>query len=230
MFAGIITDATDWLDKVASHWWFLLVILVIAFLDAVVPLVPSETCVIIGGVTAADGAYPLPLVILCAATGAFLGDNFSFMLGRRAGPWFERRAARNQKRQRRLEAAKRQIRERGGMLLITARFIPAGRTALTLACGITEQRQSWFVKWIAIAAMIWATYASLLGYIGGAAFEDDHTKAFLFAFGIALGANLVIELVRHFVKRHKAGKTVEETVVDVAHDAAAPGIEHEPTH
>ena len=89
------------------------------------------------------------------------------------------------------------------------------------------------MKWIAIAALIWATYASLLGYIGGATFEDDHTKAFLFAFGIALGANLVIELVRHFLKRHKAGKTVEGTIVDVARDAADaadPGVEHEPTH
>jgi membrane protein DedA with SNARE-associated domain len=223
MFAGIITDATDWLDKVASHWWFLLVILLIAFLDAVIPIVPSETCVIIGGVAAADGSYPLPLVILCAAAGAFLGDNFSFMLGRKAGPWFERRADRKEKSRRRLDAAKRQIRERGGMLLITARFIPAGRTALTLACGITEQRQRWFVKWIAIAALIWATYASLLGYIGGAAFEDDHTKAFLFAFAIALGANLVIELVRHFVKRHRGG--TEEAVTDLARDAAAE-VEH----
>jgi membrane protein DedA with SNARE-associated domain len=219
MLAGIITDATDWLDKVASHWWFLLVILLIAFLDAVIPIVPSETCVIIGGVAAADGSYPLPLVILCAAAGAFLGDNFSFMLGRKAGPWFERRADRKEKSRRRLDAAKRQIRERGGMLLITARFIPAGRTALTLACGITEQRQRWFVKWIAIAALIWATYASLLGFIGGAAFEDNHTKAFLFAFGIALGANLVIELVRHFVKRHRGG--AEEAVTELARDAAA---------
>jgi len=40
----------------------------------------------------------------------------------------------------------------------------------------------------------------------------------------------VIELVRHFLKRHKAGKTVEGTIVDVARDAADPGVEHEPTH
>ncbi len=104
MFAGIITNATDWLDKVASNWWFLLVILAIAFLDAVVPIVPSETCVIIGGVAAADGSYPLPLVIVCAAAGAFLGDNFSFLLGRKAGPWFERRADRKEKSRHRLDA------------------------------------------------------------------------------------------------------------------------------
>ena len=37
--------------------------------------------------------------------------------------------------------------------------------------------------WIAIASVIWATYAALLGYAFGAAFEDDHTIAFLWPSG-----------------------------------------------
>jgi len=36
MVAGVITDLTDWLDRVSSHHWFLLVILVIAFLDSII--------------------------------------------------------------------------------------------------------------------------------------------------------------------------------------------------
>ena len=39
--------------------------------------------------------------------------------------------------------------------------------------------------WVAIACTIWACYAGLLGFIGGKTFEDDHTKAFLVAFGMA---------------------------------------------
>jgi hypothetical protein len=23
MLAGIVTDLTDWLDRISSHWWFL---------------------------------------------------------------------------------------------------------------------------------------------------------------------------------------------------------------
>ena len=41
------------------------------------------------------------------------------------------------------------------------------------------------MAWIAVAAVIWATYAALLGFVGGKAFEDDHTKAFLLAFAAA---------------------------------------------
>ncbi len=204
LLAGIIGDISDKLDEFSSHWWFLVIILAIAFFDSVVPIVPSETCVIIGGVAAGSGQQKLPLVIAAGAIGAFLGDNTAYLIGRRASDFFGRRAERKPKFRRRLDWASEQIGERGGLLLITARFIPGGRTALTLASGITEQRHTWFVKWVAVAAVIWATYAAVLGYIGGRAFADNHTMAFLVAFGLALGINVVIEVVRHIRKKSAA--------------------------
>jgi membrane protein DedA with SNARE-associated domain len=45
--------------------------------------------------------------------------------------------------------------------------------------------------------VIWATYASLLGFVGGKAFKDDHTKAFLLAFAAAISMTVVIEILRH---------------------------------
>ena len=68
MIANIITDLTDWLDDIAGNWWFLLVIFAIAFLDSVIPIVPSETAVIIGGVAAGQGDQSLLLVILAGAS------------------------------------------------------------------------------------------------------------------------------------------------------------------
>ena len=162
MVAGIITDLTDWLDRTSGHKWFLLVILVIAFLDSVIPVVPSETCVIIGGVAAGLGTQNLLAVITAGAIGAFLGDNCAYMIGLRASDWFRRRAERKPKFARKLAWAHLQILERGGLLLITARFIPGGRTVLTLSCGITRQRRWWFVRWVALATTIWASYSALL--------------------------------------------------------------------
>jgi membrane protein DedA with SNARE-associated domain len=75
---------------------------------------------------------------------------------------------------------------------------------LTLTCGITRRDHRWFVRWIVAAASIWALYASLLGYIGGKTFQDDHTKAFLVAFGGALSATVLIEVVRFVRKRLRA--------------------------
>jgi membrane-associated protein len=203
MVAGIITDLTDWLDRISSHWWFLLIILVIAYLDSVIPIVPSETCVIIGGVAASQGHLNIYAVIAAGALGAFLGDNTAYLIGFRASGWFRRRAERKPKFAKKLAWAQLQILERGGLLLITARFIPGGRTLLTLSCGITRQKRWWFIRWVALATVIWATYAALLGRIGGEAFENNHTKAFFLAFGLAIASNIVIEIVRHVLKKRR---------------------------
>ncbi|HEY7049758.1 MAG TPA: DedA family protein [Jatrophihabitantaceae bacterium] len=211
MFGDIITSLTNWLDEVSQHWWFLLVIIAIALLDSVLPVVPSETCVIIGGVAAAGGHQELPLVIACAAIGAFVGDNLACQIGRGASSWFRRRADRKPSFATRLDWATNQIHERGGLLLITARFVPGGRTILTLSSGITRQPLVWFVSWIAVAAVIWATYASLLGFIGGAAFEDNHSIAFLVAFGGALGITVIIEGVRFVRHRLRSGAETEKS-------------------
>lgn len=209
MIAGAfswITDLTDTLGDWASNWWFLAVVFTIAYLDSVIPVVPSETTVIIAGVAVSVGEaqYPLWLVIVCGATGAFLGDNTTYQLGRWFAPRFERRAERKPKFAARLRWAADQIRDRGGLLLITARFIPGGRTVLTLSSGITRQPRVWFITWVAIACTIWATYAAGLAYLVGQPFKDDHTTAFWVAFGTALGVNVVIEVVRHLRAKQRA--------------------------
>jgi membrane protein DedA with SNARE-associated domain len=219
LLANVLDDFTEWLNDIGGEWWFLLVILAVAFFDSVIPIVPSETTVIVGGVAAGQGDQSLPLVILAGATGAFLGDNLAYLIGRRFTPWIERRAAARPKTALRLEWARRQIRSRGGPLLITARFVPGGRTALTLTSGITHQPRAWFAGWIALAAVIWASYAALLGYFFGNRFKDDHTAAFLFAFGCALGITLLLELIRFLRKRPAAEVAVTATVKEAAETA-----------
>lgn len=210
LLANAVTDAADWLSDVSANWWFLVVIAVIAFLDSLVPIVPSETTVIIGGVAAGLGEQPLLAVIACGAVGAFLGDNAAYLVGRRMSGFVERRAEKRPKWKANLAWASRQIRERGGLLLVTARFIPGGRTALTISSGVTHQPRGWFAAWIAVATVIWASYAALLGYFGGRTFQDNHTMAFLVAFAAALSVTAVIEVVRHILRRGRAARVDTE--------------------
>ena len=203
---AIIASFFEWLKESSSSPWFYVVIFVIATLDSVLPIVPSETLVIIGGVTAGAGDLSIALVILCGAGGAFVGDNLSYLLGREASDWVVKRRTRTEKGAKQLANIVEQIHERGGLLLITARFIPGGRTLLTLSCGVTRQPRKWFVGWAVIAAIIWSTYASLLGFIGGKSFADNHTKAFLIAFASAFSVTFVIEVVRLVLKKQKHNK------------------------
>lgn len=197
MIANIITDLTDWLQDISGHWWFLLIIFGIALADSVVPVVPSETAVILGGIAAGQGTQNIVVVIGAGALGAFCGDNLAYMIGARFHGWVNRRAEHNPKTRKRLQWAHGQIERRGGPLLITARFIPGGRTALTITSGLTRQPRAWFAGWIALAAVLWASYAAILGFVFGNRFKDNHTAAFFLAFGAALAVTIVIEVVRH---------------------------------
>jgi membrane protein DedA with SNARE-associated domain len=201
---SLINEFFNGLKDFSDSYWFYVIILVIAILDSVIPIVPSETLVIIGGVSAGSGSLSLGLVMACAFSGAFIGDHLSYFLGRRASEPITRRYERTEKGKHRLASVIHQIHERGGMLLITARIIPGGRTILTLACGITKQERKWFTGWIIAAAAVWSTYASLLGFIGGKTFEDNHALAFGFAFGCAISVTGVIELARFILKKCKS--------------------------
>jgi len=218
--ANIITDVTEWLDEFSANWWFLLIIFSVALLDSVLPVVPGETMVIAGGVAAGAGNQTLAFVILAGAVGAFLGDNLAYTIGDRFEPRVRAWAARKPNREARIEAAGLQIKKRGGLLLITARFIPGGRTILTMSSGITQQPRLWFAAWVAVAVTIWATYAAGLGYLFGQAFENNHTAAFWLAFGTALTITLLVELVRWSRERRTDNRTASNTTMITHADEA----------
>ena len=184
----------------ASGWAYLIVFL-LAVLDAVVPLVPSETAVITAGVVAANGDLSLALIIPAAAAGAFIGDNLAYLIGRRFGGRATKRFS-GEKGTRRMKWAEDQLEERGGELIVVARFIPGGRTAVTLSAGTLGYPWRRFAAFDAAAALLWALYASLLGYYGGKTFESfwGLVLALLTAFAIAGG----IEFVRWVLKRRRA--------------------------
>jgi membrane-associated protein len=104
-------------------------------------------------------------------------------------------------RRKRIDWAEQQIEERGGYLILVGRFIPGGRTAVTLACGLLEMRWRRFIAFDVAAGFLWASYAALLGYFGGKAFEEQPWKGFVVAFVIALGITGAIELYRWMRKR-----------------------------
>ena len=56
-------------------------------LDAIFPVLPSETAIIALGVATAGSTDPrIALLVACSAAGAFLGDNLSYFLGSEHAP------------------------------------------------------------------------------------------------------------------------------------------------
>jgi membrane-associated protein len=185
------------IDLLTGSLWTYPLLLGICAGDAVVPLLPSETAVIVCGIQAARGQLSLGWVIAFAAVGAFVGDNTSYSLGRWVGRPAVKRFFRGEVAQGRLDWAKRFLKERGSYVLVVARFVPGGRTATTFTSGLVHLRWTTrFAPFIFVAAILWATYGALVGYLGGRAFRDQPIYALLLALGIAAGITGVVELVR----------------------------------
>jgi membrane-associated protein len=179
--------------------------------DAVVPILPSETVIIAFGVASAGSSDPrIFLILLCAAAGAWAGDNLAYLIGWRFGPWATRRFFSGEKGAARRDWAERSLHRFGVALIIVCRFIPGGRTAVTLSCGLI--RYSWrrFAIATAVAAVIWASYAFFAGRIGGKAFENRPVLGFVVAFGGVLVISGLVELVRLIIAWQKKKRKTEE--------------------
>ena len=190
-------------DTISGSEWSYAIVFGVALLDAFFPLVPSETTVIAAGVLAAHGDLRIELVLIAAAAGAICGDNVTFWLGKTLGERVAEKIFIGTRR-RHLDRAHKMVEERGGYLIVIARFIPAGRTAVTFACGSLDWEWIRFIKFDIVAGVIWGSYASLLGYFGGKTFEDSPFKGFLVAFTIAIGITCGVEVVRWLRRREGA--------------------------
>jgi membrane-associated protein len=191
----------QFVDLISGSAWSYALVFAFAYLDALIPIVPSETAVVTAGVLAGSGRMNLPLIIALAASGAFAGDNTSYLIGRHYGEPAKRRFFSGEKARTRIRWAEQQLQERGGELIVVARFIPAGRTVVTLTAGGLHMPWRRFALFDAIAALVWALYASLLGYFGGKAFEKEPWKGLILAIGIAFSVTAGVELVRWMRRR-----------------------------
>jgi membrane-associated protein len=199
----------------ASPWTYA-VILAVAALDAVLPLVPSEATVISAGVLAGAGDLQLAFVIAAGAAGAYAGDSSAYVLGRRLDHRVQGLLFRGVKGRRRRVWAENALDRHGGPLIFGARFIPGGRTATTVTAGALWMRWVRFATFAAIAAIGWASYAALLGYIGGRTFEDNPLWALLVGFGIAALTFVAVEAVRRSRARTARAAEIEAGVDEPA--------------
>lgn len=183
-------------DAVGGSIWAYPAVIGAVLLDSVLPVAPGEAAVVTGGVLAADGELSVLGVFVAAMLGGILGDNISYGLGVLLGRPAERRLFTSDRSRERLTWARRQLRERGGVIILAARFVPGGRTATTFSAGTLEMPWRRFVAIDAIAAALWAAYASLLGYFGGNAFTESLWKPLLAATVVGFAVASLAEVAR----------------------------------
>ncbi|MFC4943976.1 DedA family protein [Pseudonocardia sp. GCM10023141] len=188
------------LENAMASPWLLLVIVGIATIDALLPVVPAEALIIAAGVASAAGTQNLATVIGAAALGAFIGEVGAYLIGRSFGPALQRRLVPGTARATTFTHVEQTLATSGGLILLTARYIPAGRTIAALAAGATGFSPVRYVAYSALGATMSATYVAMLGYLGGATFANDPLVALLFSLGVGTAITLAVG----FTRRHRA--------------------------
>ncbi|MEU9141548.1 VTT domain-containing protein [Streptomyces sp. NPDC048404] len=163
--------------SLTSSPWIYAVIAVSIVLDVFLPVLPSGVLVITAATAAAGsatatGAVPhavpdILVLTLCAATASVLGDLVAYRVGWRGGDRLDRAIARSRRLTRAQERLGEVLTRGGGVLVVVARFAPAGRSVVSLGAGAAHRRVRDFLPWSVLAGLTWAGYSVALGYFGG---------------------------------------------------------------
>jgi membrane protein DedA with SNARE-associated domain len=204
---------TDALSGLIDSPWLWVVVFVVAGLDALLPFMPSETTVVIVGVLIAPDPALLPVLIIVATVGAWAGDCLAYAIGRYSGPQVIARMMRSEQGRRRHDWAQALLRLHGSILIIAGRYIAGVRAVTMLTAGVLRYPTRQFLVTDAVGAGIWATYAALIGLLGGATFEDNPAMGMLLAFSIGLVLAALIEVARRgAAQRRSAGHRAAPTL------------------
>lgn len=208
---------SEYVDLVATGRWVLVIVLVAALLDVVLPFIPSETIIVAVGVGVAEAGHPLLIwVILAAAAGVLAGDGIAYLVGRRGGPAVTRRLRRSARGAAIHDWVLAVMRRHGGPLIILGRYVPGVRTATAFSAGAVGYPARRYAAFTLVGAGVWATQSALLGYVGGVAFASRPLLGFAVAW---LGAG-VVTLTAMLVQRHAV--TVWAAVTGPARRVSGP--------
>jgi membrane-associated protein len=202
----------------ASPWLYAVLFAVVAA-DSVFPVFPGETVVITAGAYAVAQADPsvwilLPVTVAAAVT----GDVAAHHVGRGAGP-IARRLRRSRMGDTLFTWAENGLNTRGGAIVVTARFIPGGRTATSITSGMIRYPRPRFLAFCLLAATAWALYNIGIGMAGGYLFREQPLLGVVIGVGLALAISTLVERLRA-AREHRAARRT----------AAEPSVAEEPIY
>lgn len=141
---------------------------VATFLSCLAVPMPASILMIAAGAFAAAGEFSILTVSGAALTGAILGDQLGYGLGRIGRNWMEHKAQYHPKYGAVLTKAKNLIHARGGIGVFLSRwlFSPLG-PYVNLAAGASGYPWAAFVLWDALGEAIWVFLYVGIGYVFG---------------------------------------------------------------
>ena len=136
---------------------------------------PGETMLLLAAFYAAvDHTLQIPLVIACAASGAIIGDNIGFLVGRTGGyALVERFGHYVFLKPDHLQKAQRFFAKHGNKTVFLGRFVAILRAWAAFLAGVNRMSWPTFLTYNAAGGIIWAIVYGCLGFFAGRVFHNN---------------------------------------------------------
>jgi membrane protein DedA with SNARE-associated domain len=156
---------------IAQHA-YLAVFCIVALESSGIPL-PGETALVLAAMFAgATGLIDIKIVIVLAAAGAIIGDNFGFLAGRRFGlPLLLNHGAKLGLTDDRIKLGQYLFDHHGAKIVFFGRFIALLRIFAAFLAGVNRYGWGQFLFYNASGGIVWALVFGLGGFAFGDAFE-----------------------------------------------------------
>jgi len=163
---------------------------------------PGETMLLVAAIYAGTThRLSILLVIVAAASGAILGDNLGFIIGRVGGYRLLRRYGHYIRvNERKLKLGQYLFMKHGGKVVFFGRFVAVLRAWAAFLAGTNRMRWPGFLFFNALGGIVWATLFGLGGYYLG---DSIHRLTGPVAIACTVLATLIIIAFLIFVHRNE---------------------------
>ena len=194
-----------WVEMFMTAHVFYPVLGLVVVLDSLFPLIPSESVISVAGAwSGVQGRPNLFLILFTVTLAAIIGDNLCYFFGTRLVGVVERIPG-DSARGRALLWARRNLNEREVFTIVIARFIPWARWFVTIILGSVGYPWLRFLLWDSIGVLIWATQATLLGYLGGWFFREQPLIGLVVGVGLGIVCGLSLQWGQRWCEQKKTG-------------------------
>ena len=154
------------------------------------------------------------VIIACASTGAILGDNLGFWIGREIGfRLLLRYGAYLRLTESRIKLGEYLFQRHGGKIVFFGRFISLLRSLAALLAGVNQMSWPRFLLFNATGGTLWATLYGLAAFYIGREVESLRRPI---GIGLLVVGVLVVSIALVFIARH-------ETELEIEAEQALPG-------
>lgn len=209
-------EVFDWIQTLSPAAVYV-AILVIAYGENVLPPVPGDMVVVLGGYLAGAGALSFTAVVLLATIGGALGFMTMYAFGHLIGgavmdpdrlKWIPKR---------RVRRAQQWLRRWGYGVIAANRFLSGLRSVISLTVGMAHMNVWKTTLWSTVSSLVWTCLIAFLGYKVGESWET--VSVWIRQYGQVIGVALVIFIVIQLI-RYRSNVRRDQAVRDAGEESA----------